>query len=145
MVKRKELTTAQRGAILYGYYRGDSYSKIAAVGCGHITVSDIYILKLVPLHPNHELVVLVSSQHHVLSPLILRANMVACARNTRIGRKKTGLKSCGVTSQTFLQFQQARHSRVWREPTEVWRPACVSKTVKHSPSRMIGHAFLVKS
>lgn len=36
--KNKELTAEQRGAILYGYLRGDSYKKIAeSVQCGKTT------------------------------------------------------------------------------------------------------------
>jgi len=42
---------------------------------------------------------------------------------------------------TFSQFQQSRTSRVWREPSEEWLPACVSATVKHSPSRMFWGCF----
>src|SRR4051794_26122820 len=42
MGRKKQLSTPQRGAILYGYDRGDSYSTIAdAVGYGRTTVFDL--------------------------------------------------------------------------------------------------------
>ena len=37
---------------------------------------------------------------------------------------------------TFIQFQQSRTCRVWKEPADEWSLLCVSATVKHSPSRM---------
>jgi transposase len=41
MVKTKELSEEQRGAIIYGYLRGDSYKKISEyVHCGKTTVYD---------------------------------------------------------------------------------------------------------
>ena len=40
MDKRKELTQEQRGAILYGYKRNDSYRTIAfQVGCSKLAVA----------------------------------------------------------------------------------------------------------
>lgn len=42
---------------------------------------------------------------------------------------------------TFTQFQKSSTDRVWREANEVYHPACLSATVKHSPSRMFWGCF----
>src|SRR6266498_4023394 len=42
---------------------------------------------------------------------------------------------------TFTQFEQGRSGRVWRETHEVFDPACIAVTVKHSPSRMFWGCF----
>jgi transposase len=41
----------------------------------------------------------------------------------------------------FLQFQNNRLCRVWREPDEEFALPCLSATVKHSPSRMFWGCF----
>jgi transposase len=72
------------------------------------------------------------------------ANRLAWAREHQHWTVKQWRRVLWSDESTFHQFQQNRHSRVWREPEEEFDPSCLSATVKHSPGCMFWGCFSYK-